>query len=152
MPGTIGFTASLSVNDGSSNAQQAIPNVKMITLPTLDTAMIETTTLGSATPDKTFTPGLTDSGNLSFECLYTADTYSRLATLVGKLKHSTRIPPTGTDVTWLVTAPDEDGAGAGAAQTFTFNGCLTKIETSMEIEAVMMIKGEVKVSGNVTVG
>lgn len=149
--GIIGFTAKLEVNDGSSNAYAVIDQATTITLPSQDTTSVETTYLGLSTPHKTFTPGLTDAGTLSFECNYTSATYARLQGLLGKLKHDSRIPPTGTDVNWKITAPDEDGSGSGGAQTFTMNGFLSKLDLSMEVEAVMKIKGEVKISGAITV-
>jgi hypothetical protein len=147
----IGFTAALSVNDGSSNAQQEIDQVTMITLPSQDTAVVEASYLGMTDPYKEFLPGLTDSGVLGFECNYSKATYNRLVALVGKQKHTTRIPASGTNVEWEITAPDEDAGGAGTAQTFTFNGILTKLEVNVEVEAVMKIKAEVKVNGKITV-
>lgn len=147
----IGFTGSLSVNDGASNAQAVIDQTTMITLPSQDTATVEASYLGMTDPYKEFLPGLTDSGVLGFECNYTSATYTRLAALLGKKGHTTRIPSSGTAVTWKVTAPDEDAGGAGTAQSFTFGGILTKIEMSMEVEAVMKIKAEVKVNGKITV-
>jgi len=148
---TIGFTAKLELNDGSSNAYAVVDETTMITLPAQDVTTVETTYLGLTTPCKTFTPGLTDSGTLSFECNYTEATYSRLQAVRGKLKHTTIIPPSGTDVNWKVTAPDEDAGGAGTALTFIMNGILTKLDLSIEVEAVMKIKGEVKISGAITV-
>jgi len=148
---TIGFTAKLELNDGASNAYDVVAETTMITLPAQDVTTVETTYLGLSTPHKTFTPGLTDSGVLSFECNFTEATYNRLQAVRGKLKHTTIIPPSGTDVNWKVTAPDEDAGGAGTAMTFTMNGILTKLEVSMEVEAVMKIKGEIKISGAITV-
>jgi len=147
----IGFTAKLELNDGSSNAYAVIDELTMITLPAQDVTTVETTHLGLSTPFKTFTPGLTDSGVLSFECNFTEDNYARLQAVRGKLKHSSSIPPSGTDVNWKVTAPDEDAGGAETAMTFVMNGILTKLDVSMEIESVMKIKGEVKISGAITV-
>jgi hypothetical protein len=147
----IGFTAKLELYDGTSNAYEVVDETTMITLPAQDVTTGETTYLGLATPYKTYTPGLTDSGTLSFECNYTKATYNRLQAVRGKLKHTTVIPPSGTDVNWKVTAPDEDAGGAGTAQTFTMNGILTKLDLGIEIEGVMKIKGEVTISGAITV-
>lgn len=147
----IGFTAKLELNDGASNAFVVVDETTMITLPAQDVTTVETTYLGLSTPYKTYTPGLTDSGTLSFECNYTKATYTRLQAVRGKLKHTTIIPPSGTNVEWKVTAPDEDAGGVGTAQSFTMNGILTKLDLSMEVEGVMRIKGEVKVSGAITV-
>lgn len=147
----IGFTAALSVNDGAAQAYVAIDDVTMITLPSSDTATVETTSLGTASAFRTYTGALTDSGNLTFECHYSKATYTRLSALVGFLKYTTRIPPSGADVTWKVTAPDEDAGGSGTAQTFTMKGILVKLETSFETESLVKIKGEVKISGGITI-
>lgn len=151
MPGIIGFGATLDVNDGASNAYEDIPEVTMITLPDLSTTSVETTYLGLSEPYKTFTPGLTDAGVLTFDCNWSSATYARMFALLGKLKHSTRIPPTGTDVNWRITSPDEDASGSGGAQTYTFNGFLTKIGQPIEIEGVMKMSCEVKISGEITI-
>lgn len=147
----IGFTAKLELNDGASNAFVVVDEATTITLPAQDVTTVETTYLGLPTPHKTYTPGLTDSGTLGFECNYAATTYNRLQAVRGYLKYTTQIPPSGTAVQWKVTAPDEDAGGAGTAQTFTMNGILTKLDVSFEVEGVVKIKGEVKVSGAITV-
>jgi hypothetical protein len=123
----------------------------MISIPQQEVQTVETSWLGMSDTNRIFTPALTDPGVLGFECNYTKATYTSLNAVRGRLKLSTVIPPTGNNINWRVTCPDEDGAGAVTAQTFTFNGILTKLEVSIEVEGVMKIKGEVKVSGPVTV-
>jgi hypothetical protein len=147
----IGFTAKLELDPGTASYTE-ISETTLISLPAFETATVETSYLGMSTPDRTYTPGLTDNGTLSFECNYSKATFNTLAGVKGKLKITTQIPPTGNNINWRITSPDEDGAGAGTAQTFTFNGILTKLETSFETEAVVKIKGEVKISGAITVG
>jgi hypothetical protein len=147
----IGFTAKLELDPGTGS-YATIDECTMITLPAFETTSIETSHLNLITPDRTYTPGLTDNGTLSFECNYSKATYNTLHSIKGKLKVTSQIPPTGNNINWRITSPDEDGAGAGTAQTFTFNGFLTKLETAFETEAVVKIKGEVKVNGAITVG
>lgn len=148
---TIGFTAKLELDNGGGTFA-IIDEATMITVPAQETTTVETTHLNLSTPMKTFTPGLTDPGVLSFEANYTKASYNQLNAVRGKLKDGANpIPPTGDDIKWRITAPDEDGAGAGTAQTFTFAGILTKLELGFETEAVVKIKGEVKVSGAITI-
>ena len=147
---SIGFTCTLSVNDGAANAQAVVNEVTMITFPARETTTVDVSYLGMASPDKIFVGGLTDNGVCDFECNYTAVEYTRLIALLGKVKHTSRIPAVGTAVTWKITAPDEDGSGGTAAQTLTFNGILTKLDMSVEAEAPMKIKGSIKVSGAIT--
>lgn len=147
----IGFTSKLSVNDGTSNADTVLAEVVNITWPSLDTEAIENTHMGLTDPFKTYTPGLTDAGTIQFECNYSSATYTRLYALLGKLKHDQRIPATGTAVTWKISAPDEDGSGSGTAQSFSFNGMLSKLDMSADNNTNMVIKGEIKISGKPTI-
>lgn len=143
---TIGFTAKLELDNGSGTFA-VIDEATMITVPAQETTTVETTHLNLSTPIKTFTPGLTDPGVLSFEANYTKASYNQLNAVRGKLKDGANpIPPTGDDIKWKITAPDD-----GTPQVFTFNGILTKLELGFETEAVVKIKGEVKVSGEITI-
>lgn len=148
----IGFTSKLELDPGTGSFA-VIDEMTMITIPAMEVTSVETSYLGisASAPYKQFTPGLIDPGVLAFECNYKKDTYNTLNGVRGKLKATTAIPPTGSDVKWKVTCPDEDGAGSSTAQTFTWNGFLTKLEVNVEVEGVMKIKGEVKLSGACTV-
>jgi len=146
----IGFSAKLELDPGTAT-YALISDATTITLPSQETASIETSHLNMANTMRTFTPGLTDPGVLSFECDYSKATYNTLVAVKGLLKIGGQIPPTGNNINWRISSPDEDGAAAGNPQTFTFNGFLTKLETSFEMESVIKIKGEVKVSGLVTI-
>lgn len=150
--GIIGFTSKLEYDSGGGTFT-AVSETTTITIPAMEVTSVETSHLGisASAPYKTFTPGLIDAGVLAFECNYSSTVYSALHGLRGKLKATTIIPPTGGDVRWRVTAPDEDGSGSGTAQTFTWNGFLTKCEVNVGVEDVMKIKGEVKLSGAPTI-
>lgn len=146
----IGFTSKLELDPGTST-YGLISDTTMITIPSQEVSTVETSWLGMSDTNRTYTPGLTDPGVLSFECNYSKSGYTALNTVRGKLKITTAIPPTGNPVMWKITAPDEDGAGVATPQSFTFNGILTKLEVNIETEGLMKIKGEVKVSGAITV-
>lgn len=146
----IGFTSKLELDPGTATFG-LISDTTMISIPAQEVSTVETSWLGMSDTNRTYTPGLTDPGVMSFECNYTKTGYSALNAVRGKLKVTTAIPPTGNAINWKITCPDEDGAGVNTAQSFTFNGILTKLEVSIETEGLMKIKGEVKVSGPVTV-
>lgn len=147
----IGFTATVSVNDGASNASVAFDEVVQITLPSRDTTIVETSFMGMSSPDKTYVGGLSDNGNLAIEMNWTKVTYNRLNALLGKARYGTRIPSTGSAaVSWVVTSPDEDGPGANTAQIFTFGGILSKLDLSFDTEGIAKIKCDIKVTGAIT--
>lgn len=145
----IGFTSKLELDPGTGTFA-TVSETTMITVPAQEVTTVETSYLGMSNPVKTFTPALTDPGVMAFECNYQKDTYNTLNGVRGKLKVNGPIPPTGNPIQWKITAPDEDG-GSASNQTFTFNGILTKLEVNIEVEGLMKIKGEVKVSGPITV-
>ena len=142
----IGFSAALAIDPGTATFTN-LPELVMVSLPAFETTTVETSHLGLSNTYKTFTPGLTDGGVMTFECNYSKAAYTQLQTVLGKLKITTAIPPSGNDIRYRVTLPDEDAGGAGTAQVFT----LTKMECSAEVESIMKIKGEVKVNSNITV-
>lgn len=152
MAGIIGFGAKLEVNSGTSQAFVAVDSVKMVSIPAGDVAAIDATHMGLTTPYKVKTAGLIDPGKMTFESIYSKASYNQLIALLGKGGYGTpSIPATAPFVQWRVSSPDEDGSGAGTAQTFTFAGFLDKLETHAETEALMVIKGEVTISGPITV-
>lgn len=134
------------VQYGYGTAATDVAEVTMISGPSPEFGEAETTHLGLTDPWKTFVPTLGDGGSLSFECNYKAATVTALNGILGKYDNGT------AKMKWKITAPDEDGAGSGTAQTFTFEGFLKKAEYgNFEPEAVAKIKGEVKIIGMITV-
>lgn len=150
MSGIIGFTSKLELDPGTGTFELVI-GTTTVTSPAREVSMLETSWLGMADRYRTYTPGLIDPGNVSFEANYSKETYMQLDAVYGLTKIGGAIPPTGADIRWKVTFPDEDGVGTGTGQTFTFNGSLEKLTADAEIEAVMKIKGEIKISGAVAI-
>lgn len=135
---TIGFGASLSVNDGASNAQQDFANPVMISAPFGDVSAVDTWNMAASSRNATKIPGKADPGAASFEQLYSAADYNRLVAL------------RATSKTWIVTAPT-DGTTNGQL-TWTFDGFLSKCELSMETENLVKVKAEITISGDISVG
>lgn len=150
MPAIIGYSTKLELDAGVGTFTE-IPEVNMITLPSVESSVVETTHINQSTTWKDYTPGLTDGGSLSFECNFSTATYATLFGVKGRKKITTVIPPTGNDIKWQITSPDENGATALGSTKFTFNGILTKLDTSFEIEGKVVIKAEIKVCGAITV-
>src|SRR5205823_5508680 len=89
----IGFGASISVNDGISNAQLEFAEPIMIQTPFGEVSMIDASHMSMSNRFRLKIPGLTDPGNLSFEGNFTKADYIRLAALQGIEK------------VWVITAP-----------------------------------------------
>jgi hypothetical protein len=132
----IGFSATLTVNDGASNAQQAFVFPIHFDVPSGTVNKVDISYLGMSTRDRLFVPGLFDNGELSFETLYIEADYRRLVALKGIAK------------TWIITAPDD---GTGTPPTWTFSGFVVKYPTKFEMEAVPHLAVSVQISGAITV-
>jgi len=108
----------------------------MITLPTYETSKVESTHLSVTNRKRTYVDGLTDCGTFSFECNYSADTYTLLYGLLGA----------GTKPV-VVTSPVDEN------QKFTFNAFMSKgPDCAFEPDTISKIKVEMKVDGEVTLG
>lgn len=130
----IGFGATLSVNDGSSNAQQAFLEVVTITPPSPKVSAQKTSNLSTPSKTDTFLPGFIDPGEASFEANYNKADFLRLVALVGASK------------TWIASSPD------GTPMAHTFTGFVSDgPEVTYEGDTVVKTKWKVKVSGAVTV-
>lgn len=134
----IGFSASISVNDGGSGAQQAFAEPVMISVPFGDVSTIDTSHMAMASRNRTKIAGLVDQGNISFEGIFKKSDYLRLVALKAATK------------TWVVTAPDTGETGGGL--TWTCSAILTKVEMSLETEGLVKFKAEAVVSGDITMG
>lgn len=75
----IGFGAELAVAT-TTGGSVTIAQIRSISGPGSDADMVDTTTLDSSTYYRTFIPGLTDPGELSFELVYdtTAASHTKL--------------------------------------------------------------------------
>lgn len=143
----IGFLAKLSLDDGAGTFTE-ISECTLIQLPTVETAVVEVTYLNQTDAFRKFQPGLSDSGTMLFECHYTPTAYNVLQGVNGFLKDGAdQTLPTGNDIRWKVESPT-----IGTSQVFTMKGILNKLEvTGFDTESVIKIKGEVKVTGEITI-
>lgn len=134
----IGYTASISVNDGASNAQQEFAAPVMITPPFGDVAAVDVSSMSMTSRSRLKIPGLVDMGNVSFEGIFKKADYLRLVALKAVEK------------TWIVTAPDT--GETGGALTWTFDAFVSKVESSLENEGLVKFKAEAVISGDITMG
>ncbi len=131
----IGYTATLTVNDGVSSADQAFSFPIMIDCPSGDVSKVDASYMGMPTKDKLYIPGLFDNGTFQFEQLYCEADWRRLLALRGVSK------------TWKITFPDD---GTGTPPVSSFSGFLTKYPTKFEMEAIPHIQCEIQISGAIT--
>ena len=134
----IGFSASISVNDGASAAQQAFAEPIMISVPFGEVATIDASHMAMSSRNRLKIVGLTDPGHLSFEGIFKKADYLRLVALKGVAK------------VWLITAPDTGEAGGGL--TWTCTAILVKCDTNLETEGLVKFKAEAVVSGDIAMG
>lgn len=130
---------------GWATPTNAISDVTSVMAPAAEFSEAETTNLSVTDSFKTFIPTLADGGNVSFECNYSKAQVAALYAILGKFDNGT------AKMTWEIGAPDEDGAGAGTAQKFTFQGFLKKLEpATFTPEGVAKLKGDIRVVGAIT--
>jgi hypothetical protein len=134
---TLGFSATLTVSDGASSAQQAFSFPVSFTLPGGNVSKVDYSYMGQATRDRHFTMGLIDNGDLEAEIFATKADYARLVALRAVLK------------SWVVTFPDD---GTGTPHTYTFNGFLSEYSASFEINELVKAKLKVTIDGGITEG
>jgi hypothetical protein len=135
---TIGFSASISVNDGASNAQQGFAEPVMIQVPFGDVSIVDAAHMAMSSRRRVKIVGLTDPGELSFEGIFKKADYLRIVALQGVFK------------SWIITAPDTGESGGGL--TWTCTAAVTKCEMSMETEGLVKFKATAAVSGDITMG
>jgi hypothetical protein len=139
--GIIGWTTKLEHSTAPTpGAYTLVAETVSIQVPAVEVSSVEDTHLGVVNGFRTYTPGLKDSGTISIEANYSKALMTALDGLTGLVK------------TWRVTAPDEDGAGSGTAQTFVFAGFVQKRDaTEFKPDEVVKIKFDIKVTGAVTI-
>lgn len=141
MAGVIGWSTKLEYTTAPTpGSYTAISEAVTIQLPGAEVTSVEDTHLSVTNKIRTFTPGLRDNGSISCTTNYSKATMAAVEALVGLVK------------TWKITAPDEDGAGAETAPTFTFVGFITKREpVEAKADEKMEMSFDIKISGAVTV-
>ena len=135
----IGFAATISVNDGASNAQQVFAQPVMLQVPFGDVGAVDVSYMGMSSRSRLKIPGLVDMGAISFEGNFRKSDYLRLVALKAVPK------------TWIITAPDT-GETAPGGLTWTCTAFLSKVECSLELDGVVKFKAEATVSGDITMG
>lgn len=140
MSGIIGWSTRLEFTTHPTvGSYTQVAETVMIAVPGTEVTKVEDTHLGVTNMTRTYVPGLRDKGTISCEVNYGKDTMVQLDGLVGSMRN------------WRITAPDEDGAGAGTAQIFTFAGFVSKIDpTEFKPDEIVKTKFEITVAGAVT--
>lgn len=128
---TIGVSAKLEYESGSTFVE--IPDVISVNFPEFSVTSIDTTSLANTDYGMTFAPGMVDGGTITFECHYDSDVYDDLEGLVR------------TSLDWKVSAP------TGESQSVTCEGFLTKLSVSIKPNELVVISGEIKMTGLPTV-
>lgn len=142
---TTGFGAKIQVQTNGSTWVDIADGVTL-GLPKPEVGEAEYTHLAQADRYRRYLPTLIEAGVVPFECDYAKATVLQLDPLLGVAKVTTN------DVKWKITGPDEDGAGAVTAVTFTFNGFLQKLDYGdPEKDEILIIKGEVRIDGPITI-
>ncbi len=112
----------------------------MIGVPSGEVSTVEDTPLSGADAWKTFTAGLIDGGNLTFEFNYSAAEFAALNTL----KNARGKP------WWKLSSPPHQSPVV--TQTFIFEAIITKVDLgTFEKEKPTTVKVEAKVTGPITV-
>ena len=150
----IGFQVKLSVNDGALNVQVDFTGHTLVVLPPSESGEKEVTEHSQADNVRRFIPTLIDAGKVKVEFNYTNTLMTRLRALLGKKKIGPSTPKVAQQ--WVITAPEVEAAGTTAAgedpQKFTLTGWLCKIdEMPFERDGEMVLKGEIRVNGPMTV-
>lgn len=144
----VGFKATLQVNDGASQAYAPFATAVTLMLPKREGQVEDSTPLSQAHPFRVFTSKrLIDPGVLKFEGFFSKIDYNRMVAL-----HMVTFVATGVRTSWRLTTPDPDDGGTGTGLQFTSDGILTVVdEVGLSKEGLMMMKFEVKMSGQPTI-
>ena len=140
----IGYGTTLSLDPGTGTFAVRAGTTN-ISIPKSSVNMVDANDLNVASRIKVRVPGLIDGGQFTFELFYTRAVMDLLKSVEGKNLVGT------AKVKWRITLPDDDGAGADVAQTFTVEGTLMSVEYDAKVEEILIIKCEVQTSGVVTI-
>src|ERR1044071_2036304 len=131
----LGFSATFTVNDGSSNAAQAFAFPISFTLPGGSVSKVDYSYMGQATKDRHFGPGMIDNGEFEFETFVIKADYARVVALRAVSK------------SWVITFADD---GTGTPHTYTFNGFLADYSAKFEMNDMVKVTGKVCIDGAIT--
>lgn len=124
---------------GASEA--TVENCTKITAPKVSYPELDFTNLATTGNFKEYIVGMTDGGEVSFECLYSEATLTALNTIKGVLTNAT-----GT-TSWKITGPE-----ATSPPVITFNGYLKELSMpDFSTDEVVKLSGTVKVCGAINI-
>lgn len=131
---TIGYGATLEVNDGVSAAFVIIPKVVTLGVPSYVTGVVESKRLDLTNRVTLKLATLVNGGSFTFTAQFTHETHARLVAIRDTL----------AAYQWKVTIPDDDGD-----TTVTAPGILTECKVEdLDAEKITVINCTVEVSGD----
>lgn len=136
----IGYGFIVSVNDGSSQAQQVFADVQDVNIPFGDVELLPFSTMSQTTKDMQCVPAMIKPSKVKIKMLYGSTDYARLVALKG-LRYITGT----TKPTWVITTTDS------TPKVHTFVGYLETVETDAKTEAIVEMTATVGVSGPITI-
>lgn len=122
------------MDDGVSGAQVPFVEVMMVSLPSYEVGVVETTHLTSPDGVKQYIPGLKDPGKCNFTANFNATDYSRIQTAKGVMHE------------FVITSPEDEEVEV------TVDGFITKSEVSFEPENKATMTCEVQLTSVITEG
>lgn len=134
----IGYGDVLEWTTDSGASYTAVAELKTCDLPTHSVEKIERTHMGSPNRTKEYTPGLRDSGDLSFTFNFNSTDYAALYAL----------EVAGTVVEWRHTLATNDGETTGA--TYEYEGFVELQGASREVEGVTEVSATIKRTSSAT--
>jgi len=135
---TIGYGDTLEWSTDAGATWTAVSELKTCDLPTHSVEKIERTHMGSPNRTKEYTPGLRDSGDLSFTFNFNSADYDALYSL----------EVAGTVVMWKHTLSTNDGETTGAV--YEYEGFVELQGATREHEGVTEVSATIKRTGSAT--
>lgn len=135
---TIGYgdTLEWSTDDGST--WTAVSELRTCDVPTHSVQKVERTHMGSPNRTKEYTPGLRDTGDVSFAFNFNSTDYEALYTL----------EVAGTVAQWRHTLATNDGETTGAV--YEYDGFVELSGGTREVEGVTEVSATIKRTGAAT--
>jgi hypothetical protein len=136
---TIGYGDTLEWStDGGGTFDNAVAELKSCDVPTHSIEKIDRTHMGSPNRTKEHTPGLRDTGDVSFTFNFNSADYEALYTL----------ETNGTVVDWKHTLSPNDGETTGAI--YEYRGFVELSGGTREVEGVTEVTATIKRTGAAT--
>lgn len=133
---TIGYGATLEINDGTADAYVVVDKVVTLGVPSYVTGVVESKRLDLTNRVIIKLPTLVNGGNFQFTVQHTNATHARLVAVRDLL----------AEKSFRVTIPDDDGD-----TVVTVPGILTEVKVEdLDAEKITVISCTVEVSGDDT--